>query len=821
MRRDAVYAPSGAAEDLDFEDDVVFPPDLVDALNGNVRISKRVYSGDPRRWAAKPIHPAGYKDHVLWLPASIWEGYVKNDEVLSQLSYDEGTIMLKCQVIDKIGSTYTLKCLYDNEDEDDFEASMCATFTVGKPGQSYSSSKKRKASSKAPAAANGATGEGGADDTVGEEEGGDSDEEEEEYRDLSDNEEAYGGRPEYQAEEEEEEEHQVQEQDGLTHDGGVWDQKDPWEFEPLQGRGQGFFPPAFSHDVPEPSGTSRLDWFLFFFPTALWAIIVGTMNKYLTDKRQRLEKHHKRTGDITYCANTDKKEIIKFFGLIILIGYGSGASYRDEWMNPRVGIWQPLALNQYMPRPRFDTLLESFAVAPYEENPVDEWYEFRPLVTHFNEHMTTIFQPGWSVCVDESMFSWMGQGLPHFSVVARKPKGKGTEVKTAACGILGIIFAMEVAEKAADMKLKEYFAEYGATTSCTLRLVKSLFQTRPRVVIGDSWFASVKTCQALWEKGHLFFVGCVKTAHKNFPKKFLLGKVDEARGSWTHVSATIGGVAMLALAWRRAGGKRKGATKILGEPSLFISSCATTMAGSKAKFKRHHKPGKRAQRKADREIERPLVAEWYYSIMPMIDRHNARRQHSLALGECWTTHDPFHKFFGCWLGVIIINAYLACMYTHKKSKGLFMRSGPNGKEETQRLWVERLAMEMVGWDDPLKPQKAAAQDTTAKRDRCKQKAFDALEVPAGGKTKRPQRCVACSDNSASIFCVTCCEACTTPRDPSDFAFCNSKHKECWSKHVWETCKFLHASNTPTAPVSPPAKKRRASTGSMTGPSTST
>ena len=105
--------------------------------------------------------------------------------------------MLKCQVIDKIGSTYTLKCLYDNEDEDDFEASMCATFTVGKPGQS--SSKKRKASSStAPAPAHGAAGKGGADDTVGEEEGGDSDEEGEEYRDLSDDEEGYGGRPEHQ-----------------------------------------------------------------------------------------------------------------------------------------------------------------------------------------------------------------------------------------------------------------------------------------------------------------------------------------------------------------------------------------------------------------------------------------------------------------------------------------------------------------------------------------------------------------------------------------------------------------------------------------------
>lgn len=41
-----------------------------------------------------------------------------------------------------------------------------------------------------------------------------------------------------------------------------------------------------------------------------------------------------------------------------------------------------------------------------------------------------------------------------------------------------------------------------------------------RTVYGDSWFASVNTALAMrWQK--LNFVGCVKTAHKHFPKKTL------------------------------------------------------------------------------------------------------------------------------------------------------------------------------------------------------------------------------------------------------------------------------------------------------------
>ncbi len=38
-----------------------------------------------------------------------------------------------------------------------------------------------------------------------------------------------------------------------------------------------------------------------------------------------------------------------------------------------------------------------------------------------------------------------------------------------------------------------------------------------RIVIGDSYFGSLKTAIALRSKG-LYFIGCVKTGHKGFPK---------------------------------------------------------------------------------------------------------------------------------------------------------------------------------------------------------------------------------------------------------------------------------------------------------------
>jgi hypothetical protein len=62
------------------------------------------------------------------------------------------------------------------------------------------------------------------------------------------------------------------------------------------------------------------------------------------------------------------------------------------------------------------------------------------------------------------------------------------------------------------MEKKKYHNEYGATTACTLRLVEAaglIAAGIPRIVLGDAWFASVKTALALKTRG-LYFIGQVK-----------------------------------------------------------------------------------------------------------------------------------------------------------------------------------------------------------------------------------------------------------------------------------------------------------------------
>ena len=86
-----------------------------------------------------------------------------------------------------------------------------------------------------------------------------------------------------------------------------------------------------------------------------------------------------------------------------------------------------------------------------------------------------------------------------------------------------MILQMEIEKGKESHKDLEFFKgkatfdgyEYGHTTATTMRLVKPWFGTQ-RVLAADSWFASVKTAEALADNG-LFFVGPT-TVFLTFPK---------------------------------------------------------------------------------------------------------------------------------------------------------------------------------------------------------------------------------------------------------------------------------------------------------------
>ena len=68
------------------------------------------------------------------------------------------------------------------------------------------------------------------------------------------------------------------------------------------------------------------------------------------------------------------------------------------------------------------------------------------------------------------------------------------------------------------MAKKAYCDRYPKSVALVLRLTEMLHGCG-RVIHGDSAFASVACCTALLEH-ELYFSGLLKTAHKEFPKKY-------------------------------------------------------------------------------------------------------------------------------------------------------------------------------------------------------------------------------------------------------------------------------------------------------------
>ena len=82
----------------------------------------------------------------------------------------------------------------------------------------------------------------------------------------------------------------------------------------------------------------------------------------------------------------------------------------------------------------------------------------------------------------------------------------------------GIMLFLEMQEGKEAMAGKKYCDRYPKSAALTLRMTEFL-HGRGHVVHGDSAFASVAPCTALLEHS-TYFSGLLKTAHKEFPRKF-------------------------------------------------------------------------------------------------------------------------------------------------------------------------------------------------------------------------------------------------------------------------------------------------------------
>ena len=176
------------------------------------------------------------------------------------------------------------------------------------------------------------------------------------------------------------------------------------------------------------------------------------------------------------------------------------------------------------------------------------------------------------LCADESMMSWAGASEAHISYIPRKPHPLGIQVKTICDARSGIWLDRDLVEgKEADSK-KEFFADFGSTTSTTLRLARRWFGSG-KCIVADAWFGSCRTAEELRENG-VHCIMSVKIGHKGYPKKELLEACKE-RGQVKTLKCQV------QLGWENEGPVEDfyAMCHMDKKPMLIISTCGMTLPG--------------------------------------------------------------------------------------------------------------------------------------------------------------------------------------------------------------------------------------------------
>eukprot|EP00977_Amphora_coffeiformis_P024561 scaffold16227_cov128-Amphora_coffeaeformis.AAC.1 len=319
-----------------------------------------------------------------------------------------------------------------------------------------------------------------------------------------------------------------------------------------------------------------------------------------------------------------------------------------------------------MTRGRFDDIWYNirFSYQP-EEKPLSvnsedyRWMLVDDFVAYINDEREKFFHPSSELCVDESIVQWYGiggdwinEGLPIYVDIDRKPES-GCEIQNICDGKSGIMLRMMLVKSTKAT----HFDMEGSLNHGT-KIIKYLvapWARSNRVVVVDSYFASVQTAQELFKMG-LRFIGVVKTATKSFPMKQLTSAQFGGRGQWTsfiHVGdGTSADPDLLAFAW------------VDRNRRYFISSVSNLQEAAPIQRQRLRQVDTKeeaAPEKVHLTIRQPNASKLNYDNCGRIDQHNRVRQANLKVERKFGTND--------WSLCVNLSLFSICVCNTKDGKG--------------------------------------------------------------------------------------------------------------------------------------------------------
>jgi Transposase IS4 len=312
-----------------------------------------------------------------------------------------------------------------------------------------------------------------------------------------------------------------------------------------------------------------------------------------------------------------------------------------------------------------------------------------------------------------------------------------------------------------------------------LELLRPIANTE-RVVVADSYYASVQSARELW-RIKLRFIGVLKTATKQFPMHYL-SRVLLPAGKGDH-KALKGydqdtGCQLLAIVWADR------------ERRFFISTCASAAPGrviERRRWRQKDTTPNAAPVLDEIRLPQPEAVQIYYDGCGRIDEHNRHRQDSLNLEKKVQTMSWAHRANHSIFGMCVVDAFDLAVGSQ----------GNNKKYPSFRVFLEDLITELIDNDfdkrvlrkrkeQAIKQEAAIAKVGVGILDTSRQ-----LTAPTPTKRRKSNRpehrlqgaCMVCRKSTTHV-CRTCQCFKNGPND-KQYWICSKAGKECMGKHILE------------------------------------
>lgn len=398
---------------------------------------------------------------------------------------------------------------------------------------------------------------------------------------------------------------------------------------------------------------------------------------------------------------TTVTEILKLMGINLLMILNPVRGGREQfWTVESHGSQQALNFgNRFgMSKSRFEMLEKNLQFCEF--NKEDKFWRIRQLIEDYNAYRKDVLHLSRHVCLDELFIMWYGKGplyfggMPHVTVIKNKPRGVEFELTAVSCGVCKVIHHLELQEGKKEMAKKKFQqrpagmakdAEYCALeaagsvypfhSAVTLRSTEKLFGSR-RILYADAYFSSVGTLKALRKNG-LYFVGMCKSAHKDYPKKFIQQwHTSLPPASHKHdvricpltaeyvVDNVTGKETMLALGYDQ--------DERLG---TLISSVGNTLADTSPHRVRRTRYDKDTGKEVvieDEVYTVPRLVEQFRQYSCAVDQHNQLRQGILKAEENLKRNDWGLRFYNSLWCIAITDAFYMHSFTFRDSRDRIM-----------------------------------------------------------------------------------------------------------------------------------------------------